>query len=591
MGRTNELGSFLRQLSGMLRDVYSINKRLGNLIVLLKAMASILPLAQLYLVKALIDMISQSTPAPMQTVAMVTLFAGIQLITGAINQYANHLEQLFSQEIADIFSLKIIQKASLVSFAHFENPAFHNNLHLAQQQARFRIVQLLPAINASIANALSLVFLVLFFVSIKAYFFLALFVLAIPISLNKWLQGKRATDLEFSLAPKERESGYLFQLMTGFQWAKELRTYHFGEAFKTQFKSLRADINQQKNINQQKSLRQNILAELLEVTALGLAIGYLALKTISHAIGLGTFVLYLQGIQRMQSSAKAFFQSLLQVFQLRSFVKDLYGFFELSEENNLTAIQDFPQQLEQLKIESLSFGYTNQTHPLLKNINIEGSRGQIIAIVGENGSGKSTLVKLLAGFYTPDNGQISLNGIPSQKIRKNEFYRNSSFFFQDNEKYFLTAGQNIHFDYVPSDEIEEQMQFASQQSGADAFIEKLSKGYDTKMGSIFEGSEQLSGGQWQKLALARLFYKDAQLVVLDEPSSALDAFAELKLYTTIKTALKDKIVVLISHRLYNLKMADKIYVMQDGRIVQAGGFDQLIAEVGLFKSMYEKQRI
>jgi ATP-binding cassette subfamily B protein len=591
MGRTNELDSFLRQLSGMMRDVYSINKRLGNLIIVLKAMASLLPLVQLYLVKALIDMISQARPNPTQILILVAFFAGLQLIIGAINQYANHLEQLFSQEVADVFSLKIIQKASLVSYAHFENPTFHNNLHLAQQQARFRIVQLLPAINAAIASALSLVFLVLFFLTINAYFFLALFVLAIPISLNKWLQGKKATDLEFSLAPKERESSYLFQLMTGIQWAKELRTYHFGRTLQEQFQSLRTGINKRKKINQQASLRQNILAEFIEVIALGLAIGYLALKTISNSIGLGTFVLYLQGIQRMQSSAKAFFQSILQVFQLRHFVKDLYGFFELSEENNPAAIQDFPQHLDQLKVESLNFGYPNQHHRLLNDINLEASRGQIIAIVGENGSGKSTLVKLLAGFYTPDQGNISLNGIPFNEICKTEFYRNSCFFFQDYEKYFLTAGQNIHFDYQPTVAVEEQMQLASQQSGSDSFIEKLSKGYETKMGSIFEGSQQLSGGQWQKLALARLFYKDAQLVVLDEPSSALDAFAELKLYTTIKTALKDKIVVLISHRLYNLKMADKIYVMQEGKIVQVGSFDQLVAEEGLFKSMYEKQRI
>lgn len=196
MGRTNELSSFLRQLSGMIRDVYSINKRLGNLIVLFKAMTSLLPLAQLYLVKSLIDTISQPIPDPKQIIALVAFFAGLQLVIGAINQYVNHLEQLFNQEVADVFSLKIIQKAALVSYVHFENPVFHNNLHLAQQQARFRIVQLLPAINSSIGNALSLIFLVLFFVSIKAYFFLTLFVLSIPISLNKWLQGKRATDLE-----------------------------------------------------------------------------------------------------------------------------------------------------------------------------------------------------------------------------------------------------------------------------------------------------------------------------------------------------------------------------------------------------------
>jgi len=282
---------------------------------------------------------------------------------------------------------------------------------------------------------------------------------------------------------------------------------------------------------------------------------------------------------------------MLQVFQLRSFVKDLYGFFELSEGQKVSANHHFPEQLEQLRIESLSFRYPNQQQPIISGINIEASRGQIIAIVGENGSGKSTLVKLLAGFYRPDQGSIQLDGINIQDIEQPAFYQQTCFFFQDYEKYFLTAGQNIHFEYNYTDLVEKKAAAAGKTSGASSFIEKLAKGYQTKMGSIFEGSEQLSGGQWQKLALARIFYKDAQLVVLDEPSSALDAFAELNLYEKIKTELRDKIVILISHRLYNLKIADKIHVMQDGKIVQSGKFNQLIAEDGLFRSMYEKQRI
>ncbi|MCE2849428.1 MAG: ABC transporter ATP-binding protein/permease [Chitinophagaceae bacterium] len=528
---------------------------------------------------------------PSTIILLVSLFASIQLAMGTLNQYTNHIEQLFSQEVADAFSLRIITKASHVEYAHFENPAFHNSLYLAQQQARFRITQLLPAINATISNAMSLVFLVLFFVSIKAYFFLAIFVLAIPITLKKWLQGKRSTDLEFKLAPKERESGYLFQLMTGIQWAKELRTFRFGKTFQSRFQALRKEINLEKSLIQKKSLQQNMLAEFFEVSALGLAIGYLAIKTVSKSIGLGTFILYLQGIQRMQTSSKAFFQSMLQVFQLRSFVNDLYGFFELSEREKKSTEQDFPGQLDQLRIESLSFGYPNQTQPIISGINLEATRGQIIAIVGENGSGKSTLVKLLAGFYTPEKGSIQLNGTDIKDIEQHQFYQQTCFFFQDYEKYFLTAGQNIHFEYNTTDLVEKKAAAAGQTSGASIFIEKLAKGYATKMGSIFEGSEQLSGGQWQKLTIARVFYKDAQLVVLDEPSSALDAFAELNLYEKIKTELKDKIVILISHRLYNLKIADKIHVMHDGKIVQSGKFEQLTVEDGLFKSMYEKQRI
>ena len=591
MGRINDLGGFFNQLYTMMREVYAINKQSGVKILVARIVGSILPLLQLYLVKELIDLIGRPAPTKTEIILLVSLFAGIQLAWGTLNQYTNHIEQLFSQEVADAFSLRIIAKASLVAYGHFENPAFHNSLHLAQQQARFRITQLLPAINATIANAMSLVFLVAFFVSIKAYFFIVILILAIPITLNKWLQGKRSTDLEFKLAPKERESGYLFQLMTGIQWAKELRTFRFGKSFQDRFWVLRREINLEKSLIQKKSLQQNMIAEFFEVTALGLAIGYLAIKTVAKSIGLGTFVLYLQGIQRMQTSSKAFFQSLLQVFQLRSFVKDLYGFFELSEGHKSTAEHHFPDHLDQLRIEFLSFRYPNQQQPIISGINIEASRGQIIAIVGENGSGKSTLVKLLAGFYRPDQGSILLNGINIQNIEQDDFYKQTCFFFQDYEKYFLTAGQNIHFEYNTTNLVDKKTIEAGQSSGASSFIEKLAKGYQTKMGSIFEGSEQLSGGQWQKLALARVFYKDAQLVVLDEPSSALDAFAELNLYEKIKTELKDKIVVLISHRLYNLKMADTIHVMQDGKIVQSGKFEQLILEDGLFRSMYEKQRI
>jgi ATP-binding cassette subfamily B protein len=591
MGRINDLGGFINQLSTMMREIYAINKRSGSKILVARIVGSLLPLVQLYLVKELIDLIGQPAPTTTEIIWLVSLFAGIQLALGSLNQYTNHIEQLFSQEVADTFSLRIIAKASHVEYGHFENPAFHNSLHLAQQQARFRITQLLPAINATIANAMSLVFLVMFFISIKAYFFIAIFILTIPITLNKWLQGKRSIDLEFRLAPKERESGYLFQLMTGIQWAKELRTFRFGKAFQDKFQVLRKEIYKEKSLIQKKSLQQNMIAEFFEVTAMGLAIGYLAIKTVAKSIGLGTFVLYLQGIQRMQTSSKAFFQSLLQVFQLRSFVKDLYGFFELSEGHKQSAEHHFPDHLDQLRIEFISFRYPNQLQPIISGINIEASRGQIIAIVGENGSGKSTLVKLLAGLYRPDQGCIQLNGINIHDVKKDDFYKQTCFFFQDYEKYFLTAGQNIHFEYNTTDQVEKKASAAGQSSGASHFIEKLAKGYQTKMGSIFEGSEQLSGGQWQKLALARVFYKDAQLVVLDEPSSALDAFAELNLYSTIKTALKDKIVILISHRLYNLKMADKIYVMQNGAIVQEGRFDQLIVEEGLFRSMYENQRI
>jgi ATP-binding cassette subfamily B protein len=312
----------------------------------------------------------------------------------------------------------------------------------------------------------------------------------------------------------------------------------------------------------------------------------------SKLMTLGVFVIYLQGFQRMQSSSKSFFQSILQLFQLRIFFQHLFDFFALPETSDKEDQKEkFPESIQSLQLQNISFTYPNAKAPILVDISMKAGTGQIIAIVGENGSGKSTLVKLLAKLYRPNAGQFDINGISLDNIKSTSFYEHSAFFFQDYEKYFIEAGQNIHFNVEKINEDESATKAAAEQSGADEFIQKLSEGYQTKLGSVFQGSEQLSGGQWQKLALARIFYKNAKLIVLDEPSSALDAFSELRLYEEIKKDIQDKIVILISHRLYNLKLADYIYVMQEGKIIEDGTFNTLINQGGLFQQMYEKQRI
>ena len=335
-----------------------------------------------------------------------------------------------------------------------------------------------------------------------------------------------------------------------------------------------------------------MLVEILEVVFLSAAIGYMSFLTLNKTMTIGLFVLYLQGFQRMQTSSKSFFQSFLQIFQLRMFFRNLVDFFSLEETNQQNkGTVGMPQEITVLALENLSFTYPEANTPILNNISINAKGGHIVAIVGENGAGKTTLVKILSRLYTTYQGNITINNQNIKQFDTASFYDNSGFFFQDYEKYFLEAIQNIHFNLDPNETIKSTAIAAAKTSGADEFIKKLSKEYQTKLGSIFEGSEQLSGGQWQKLALARIFYKKTKIVVLDEPSSSLDAFSELRLYEQIKNNLSNKIVILISHRLYNLKIADFIYVMKDGCIVQEGSFDELIKSKGLFQEMYEKQRI
>jgi ATP-binding cassette subfamily B protein len=359
--------------------------------------------------------------------------------------------------------------------------------------------------------------------------------------------------------------------------------------FQQEFLEIRESIAKAKKSIHLDFIKNNLVAEILEVLAISAAMLYLAYQSINSAISIGLFILYLQGIQRLQISSKTFLQSLLQIFQLRLFVRDLIGYFNLPE---ISHNKSFAAGLvfEKLEIQNLSFTYPNSLIPMLEHININARKGEIIAIVGENGSGKSTLVKLIAGLYKPGLGTIKIDGKNIQDISTDEYYQKTAFLFQDYEKYYMEAEKNIHFQVTPNEDISRQAEYAAEQSEADHFLKKLSLGYKTKLGSMHEGSQELSGGEWQKVVLSRMFYKKAALVILDEPSSSLDGFSEINLYEKIKTEFKDSIVILISHRLYNLKIADRIYVMEKGGIAQEGSFQELIQESGLFKDLFDKQK-
>lgn len=590
MNFTAGIKQSVSQFIKITKRIWLINPRLAVLILISRILQALLPLGILYTIKTFIDIIAKGNAQFQTLLYPIAHFALLQIAIAFINQVSSYWENTFQQIVSDSFSDQIIGKSISIDYTHFEDPAFQNTLYLAQRQARYRINLLLPALYRTISTLMSLLFLLLFFLSLKAYFFIAIFILALPLTVNKWLQGKKTADLEYKLAPKERESSYLFQILTGLPWAKEVRTFLFGKSFQQEFSNIRSHIAKEKKTIQFNAFKSNFIAEIFEVIMISSVIVYLAHQSSLHVISIGLFILYIQGIQRLQSSSKTFLQSILQIFQMRHFLGDLITFFDLREPSSEQSILH-SLNFQHLTIENVSFRYPNSQINVIENVNIEVKKGEVIAIVGENGSGKSTLVKLLAGIYRPTNGSIRIDEVDINSIQKKEYHQETAFLFQDYEKYYMEADKNIHFEISPSEHVSRKAQYAAEQSEAHEFLKKLSSGYKTKLGNLYEGSEELSGGQWQKVVLARIFYKNAKLVVLDEPSSALDAFSELNLYDKIKTVFKDRIVIIISHRLYNLKIADRIYVMANGEIKQKGKFNELIEEPGIFKSLFDNQKV
>lgn len=567
------------------------NKNIFTINVLLQSVQALLPVISLYFIKLMIESLTKGSNNFNNFISLIILFGLVQVLHALAGQYATYIGTIHQQKLTDYISEQVLYKAIETDYAYYENPRYHDTLHLAQQQSLYRFPQLLNNFSMVLQNVLSLIFLLAFFFSIHSTFALLFMLLSVPLAAIKWYYGFELIRLERKFASSEREANYLYQILTSVSYAKEVRVFGFGDAFIQKFKNIRLYIRDGKKKLQLKLTVYSLLAEALEIAAMLLIFYFLAKQTWEKTITIGVFVIYIQGFQRLQSTSRNFLQSLVQIFQQRLFLKDLFIFFDIAKQSNKKTEHSFPVIQKGITVSNVSFTYPQTEHAVLQNVSLHCKLGNIIAIAGENGSGKSTLVKLLARLYSLETGSIMFDDKDISTIAEKDFRDNSIFLFQDFEKYFFTVEENIAIGENDKDITADKIERAALLSGADGFISKLSKGYQTRMGRLFEGSEQLSGGQWQKLALSRVFYKDAQLIVLDEPTSSIDATAELNIFKNLKEQLNDKMVILITHRLYNLKIADYIYVMQDGSIAEEGTFDNLIEHYGIFKKMYEAQKL
>jgi ATP-binding cassette, subfamily B, bacterial len=441
-------------------------------------------------------------------------------------------------------------------------------------------------------NILSLILLVGYFFSlITAYAWIILLV-AIPVAVIKWYSGYALHRLEKKLVPAEREATYYHTIMTGDEYAKEIRTLNFGSAFLQRFSQLREMIYTKKRGLQRRLLGLTMVAELAEVAVFFAILYGVINQAFLGLVTIGLLVVYIQGLQKIQTNLKSFLNAVVQLVQQRIFLRDIFMFLDIEYDTMDKGVRQFPDDNFDIQIKDVTYSYPGSSKPALKSINMSLKKGQMIGLVGANGSGKSTLVKLLAGLYHTDLGQIKVGDINLSEINADSFRNETSFLLQDFEKYFLSIEDIVGMGVgIEGGEFSADQRLIEALHKADAteFVEALPQGVKTKMGRIFKDGAQLSGGQWQKLAIARAFYRSPRVIVLDEPTSALDAIAENSIFSHFKSMRNDRITLVISHRLYNLKDCDYIYVIDEGRMVQEGTFAHLALVPGLFQELYRQQ--
>lgn len=586
--QTLTIKPFFTDLLRAFKLVWEADKRLAIVNALLQAVQAFLPVSSLYYMKVLIEEITHQAHNFESILPPILMYGCIQIFTAALGQYASYLSTKHQHRLVDHLSREVLEQAIKVDYEYYENPVYHDTMHLAQQQAISKATQLLNNINTLILNILSLVFMVGFFFTLHSWFAIFFILLAVPLAAVKWYSGYALLKLDKKFVPLEREASYLHMTLTGINPAKEVRVFGYGEAFIEKFRNIRKLIYHEKTKLYARLTWYSLFAEAGEVVVMCIVLVVLARYTWQRVITIGAFVIYIQGFQRLQSSSKSFLQAVVQLFQQRLFLKDLFAFLDLKTGNAVSGTAPFTMDDTGLIVNNLNFNYPGIDRQILHNVSLQCKPGSIIAVVGENGSGKSTLVKLIARLYASDDIRIGNTNLMNIELK--DFRDKSVFLFQDFERYFLSVEENITLGDFNEQKDSDAIRSAAILADADTFISKMSMGYKTRIGRMFKGSEQLSGGQWQKLALSRIFYRKAKLIVLDEPTSALDPIAEAEVFSNIRKNLKDQMVILITHRLYNLKIADHIYVFKDGRIVQEGNYPTLITEEGEFNTMFKNQR-
>ena len=556
-----------------------------------------LPLVSLYLMKLMVDAVSAGLSAPDKGVAfervalLIGLAGAVALVSALCRSIAGLVSETQGQVVTDHMSDLLHAKSVAVDLEYYESARYYDALHRAQQEAPYRPIRIMNGLVQVAQSGISLLAMAGLLFSFHWGVAALLFAAAIPGLLVRLRYAGQTYHWQRQRTPAERQSWYFHWMLTGDRHAKEIRLFDLGSLFMRRFRDLRRQLRRERI---EIATRRSI-AELVTQASATLAIfgsyAFIAYQTVQGTITLGDLVMYYQAFQRGQGFLQEILSGLASLYEDNLFLSNLCEFLGLTPK---VVEPPHPRPIPcpmhtGIVFDHVSFRYPTGTREALQDITLTIRAGEVIALVGENGSGKTTLIKLLCRLYDPTSGSITLDGVDLRQLDTAALRREISVIFQDYTQYHLTARENIWFGNTDMPPDQERIAAAARYAGADDLIARLPKGYETILGKWFEDGEELSVGEWQKVALARAFLREAQIIVLDEPTSALDAMAEYEVFRTFRQLEEGRTAILISHRFSTVRMADRIYVLEDGNIIENGTHDELVRRGGTYARLFDVQ--
>jgi ATP-binding cassette subfamily B protein len=565
--------------------------------VLLFLIQGALPPLSLYLLKLLIDAVSAGLTHHAGTatyhrieliVGLSALVALVSALCSAVTKYVNHAQ---SQALTDYMHGVIHAKSKEVDLEYYENSQYYDTLHRALEEAPYRPAMIVNSLVQLGQSTVSLVAIAGLLLSIHWSIGAILLIAAAPGVVIRRTHARKMYGWIKARTNADRMTQYLNWLLTRDTHAKEIRLFGLGELFVRRFREQRNQLRGERLALNTRRYLAELGSETLSLAATYGLYAFMSFETVSGAITLGSLVMYLQAVQRAQGLVGLMMASLSDVYENNLFLSSLYEFLDL-QPRVLEPARPVPVRRPLstgIRFDHVSFRYPNSERNVLDDVTFAVRPGEHVALVGENGAGKSTLIKLLCRLYDVTDGGIYLDGHDLREYETASLRQAISVVFQDYAHYQLTACENIWLGNIDAPPDPASIAAAARKAGADAVIERLSRGYETTLGKWFEGGEELSVGEWQKVALARAFLRDAEIIVLDEPTSAMDAKAEYELFQRFHQLTEGRTAILISHRLSTVRMADCIYVLEHGRIIESGTHDHLIGRRGRYADLFERQ--
>lgn len=575
------------------RLLYQTNPRYFVIVMILTIISSLIPVGVIIATQSLIN----AAVAISAGGGIVPLFIafGFFAFLAVIRDTLKHIDlvykTLYQELLANHVNLLIMKKATRLPYSSFEDAGIYDQLQRAKQDSTFRPYQLFQQVISIISNVIVLLSVSAMLITWKWWLALILLLLPICSTFSFIRLGQEEFMIDHNRASDRRKQYYLMHLLTSDSSVKELKTFQLGPFLVDRYRKYYERFFQQDKAMVIKRTKVALGFQALSLLAVVSMQSYVVWETMLGTIAVGSLIAFIQAISYTQTTSTDLMQTIFNMYQNNLYISQLFTFLAVPDEKKLAIAESDPcdENASGLEFRNVSFKYQGVDTYALRNVSFAIRPGETMALVGENGSGKSTIVKLITQLYQPTEGEILFNGKPIYHYEENEWRQKMSALFQDFIKYEMAVNENIGFgNYLKADD-EVAIIEASKQAGADEMIKRFPQQFHTQLGKWFAEGYQISGGQWQRIAISRAYMRDADLYILDEPTAALDPQAEQEVFTRFRELTQNKMGLFISHRFSTVRYANQILVLKQGEIIEAGKHKELLAEDGVYASLFHMQ--